>query len=322
MSGAAGTPAGIGPAGDVATDRSARIAIAIVAMGGQGGGVLSDWIVALAESNGWLAQNTSVPGVAQRTGATVYYIELFDASRAQGLAPVLALMPTSGDVDLVVAAELMEAGRAIQRGFVTPDRTTLIASSHRAYATVEKIVPGDGRADAAGVHEAARVAARRYLVDDMAALAERHGSVISASLFGAIAASGALPFPREAFEAAIRAGGVGVEASLAAFGAGFLAADRPPSAAGEEPGDAAGNRPGLPPPRDDDSLHARVRAGLPESVHALAALGVDRQREYLDEAYADEYLQRLVRVAGSQPTCRRKRPMRSWPRSRAGSPSG
>jgi len=44
------------------------LTIAILAMGGQGGGVLADWIVALAEEQGWMAQSTSVPGVAQRTG--------------------------------------------------------------------------------------------------------------------------------------------------------------------------------------------------------------------------------------------------------------
>ena len=108
-------------------------------MGGQGGGVLADWIVDMAEHAGWWAQTTSVPGVAQRTGATIYYLELLpeaDVERA-GRAPALALMPTPGDVDLVVAAELMEGGRAIQRGLVTPDRSVLITSSHRSYAVSE-----------------------------------------------------------------------------------------------------------------------------------------------------------------------------------------
>jgi indolepyruvate ferredoxin oxidoreductase, beta subunit len=50
------------------------LSIAILAMGGQGGGVLTDWIVSIAESNGWYAQSTSVPGVAQRTGATLYSV--------------------------------------------------------------------------------------------------------------------------------------------------------------------------------------------------------------------------------------------------------
>ncbi|MEZ5739483.1 MAG: indolepyruvate oxidoreductase subunit beta family protein [Burkholderiaceae bacterium] len=196
--------------------QSQRISVAIVAMGGQGGGVLSDWIVELARRNAWRVQATSVPGVAQRTGATIYYLELFRTHASEPARdPVLALMPLSGDVDLVVAAEWMEAGRAIQRGLVTPDRTTLVASTHRAYATAEKIVPGNGMADSGKVGDAAREAAARLLAFDMSQIAEQHGSVISASLFGAVAATGVLPFPLAEFEEAIRSGGVGVKASLA-----------------------------------------------------------------------------------------------------------
>ena len=61
---------------DAAQGRDKPLTIAVLAMGGQGGGVLTDWIVAVAEANGWHAQSTSVPGVAQRTGATLYYIEM------------------------------------------------------------------------------------------------------------------------------------------------------------------------------------------------------------------------------------------------------
>ena len=46
---------------------SRPLSIAIAALGGQGGGVLSDWLVAVAELHGWIVQATSVPGVAQRT---------------------------------------------------------------------------------------------------------------------------------------------------------------------------------------------------------------------------------------------------------------
>jgi indolepyruvate ferredoxin oxidoreductase beta subunit len=88
------------------------ITIAILAMGGEGGGVLADWIIDLAEHGGYLAQMTSVPGVAQRTGATIYYVELFPKAAARQQQPVLALMPVPGDVDIVLASELMEAGRA------------------------------------------------------------------------------------------------------------------------------------------------------------------------------------------------------------------
>ncbi|HUE11167.1 MAG TPA: hypothetical protein VMQ54_09530, partial [Steroidobacteraceae bacterium] len=57
--------------GTAATARAQRpLCIAIAALGGQGGGVLADWIVEVAERHGWLVQSTSVPGVAQRTGTT------------------------------------------------------------------------------------------------------------------------------------------------------------------------------------------------------------------------------------------------------------
>jgi len=55
------------------------------------------------------------------------------------------------------------------------------------------------------VTEAAGVAARRTVSFDMEALALKHGSVISATMFGALAGADVLPFPREAFEAVIAA---------------------------------------------------------------------------------------------------------------------
>ena len=107
-----------------------RITIAALALGGQGGGVLADWILAVGEANGFRAQGTSIAGVAQRTGSTVYYIELFPDDG--GPEPILSLNPVPGDIDIVIASELMEAGRAILRGFVSKDRTTIVSSTHRS----------------------------------------------------------------------------------------------------------------------------------------------------------------------------------------------
>jgi indolepyruvate ferredoxin oxidoreductase beta subunit len=268
-----------------------RISIAILAMGGQGGGVLADWIVAAAEAHGWAAQSTSVPGVAQRTGATIYYIET--APRKDGAEPVLALMPTPGDVDVVIAAELMEAGRSVLRGLVTPDRTTLIVSTHRALAIVEKQAPGDGVGDSAVVSVATEFAAKRLVAFDLEALAKSAGSVISAALLGAFAATADLPFPRKVFEEAIRAGDAGVEASLRAFAAAFDQARVKPvqpirnapekrfSAWPESSSDAEFNRVG-----------ARVR-DFPVAAQPMLAAGARKLVDYLDVAYAHEYLDRI-----------------------------
>ena len=187
------------------------IKLAIIAVGGQGGGVLTSWIEDLARAGGFTAQATSVAGVAQRTGATIYYIEMAPTGPRQ---PIFALMPAAGDVDIMITAEMMEAGRAIIRGFVTPDRTTLITSTHRALAVSEKTVPGDGIASSPEVVTAAEIAARRLIMADFEALAVGQGSVISASLFGALAGSGTLPFPVAAYEAAITAGGKGSQRPL------------------------------------------------------------------------------------------------------------
>jgi len=190
------------------------IKIAILAVGGQGGGVLTNWIAELAQRGGYRVQATSVAGVAQRTGATIYYIEMAPKAAREA---VFAQSPAPGDVDIMIAAELMEAGRAVLRGFVTPDRTTLIASNHRILAVSEKQVPGDGRVDAPIVEQEITAAALKTVCFDMESIAVDAGSVISSSLFGALAKSKTLPFPATMYEEVIQQSGRAVEPSLAAF---------------------------------------------------------------------------------------------------------
>ena len=178
------------------TTKTRPITMAILAMGGEGGGVLADWCVDMAEHSGFWAQTTSVPGVAQRTGTTVYYLEFFPKLAGHNDEPVLSTMAAPGEVDIVIASELMEAGRAVQRGFVTPTLTTFITSTHRVYSMQEKMALGDGRVDSDVLLDAARSAAKVLIPGDFAKVAEDSGSVISSALFGALAGSGALPFTR------------------------------------------------------------------------------------------------------------------------------
>ncbi|MQT12540.1 indolepyruvate oxidoreductase subunit beta family protein [Segnochrobactrum spirostomi] len=272
------------------------LSVAILAMGGQGGGVLADWIVAMAEAEGWVAQSTSVPGVAQRTGATIYYIEMLPAK--DGRMPVLSLMPTPGDVDVVLAAEFMEAGRSILRGLVTPERTTLITSSHRAFAVVEKEKPGDGAGDPAVVVDASDIAAKRVVAFDLQALAEANGSVISSAMFGALAGAAVLPFPRAAFEAAIKAGGKGVGPSLKAFSAAFAQVETKPRA--EVTKTPPKRFDDLPPTAGHPALDAlldRLRREVPDEARPLAFAGVKRLVDFQDPAYAGLYLDRLNGLA-------------------------
>ena len=272
------------------------IKIAILAMGGEGGGVLADWIVDLGEANGYLAQTTSVPGVAQRTGATIYYVELYPEAQAEadGAAPVLALMPLPGDVDVVLASELMEGGRAIQRGLVTRERTTLIASTHRVYSIAEKSALGDGRVDSSELLAHASQAAKRFIRFDMAEAADAAGSVISAVLFGALAGAGVLPFSRAQFEATIERGGVGVKSSLRAFADGFARAQGNMEATEGTVIEAAVPQPRHPAVR---ALVERVQQGFPVAAHHFLLEGVRRLIDYQDTDYAGLYLDRMTAVA-------------------------
>ncbi len=269
------------------TDRP--LSVAILAMGGQGGGVLTDWIVHTAEAAGWMAQSTSVPGVAQRTGATIYYIEMYKAE--PGKQPIFALMPTPGDVDIVIAAELMEAGRSILRGLVTPDRTTLIVSDHRALAVSEKESPGDGIANGDAVHVASKIAAKRTISFNMQALAEQNGSFISATLFGALAGSNALPFPIDTYREAIRAGGISVRTSLVAFDAALSYTMAPPKVP-VEPAIVSLPQVGQIP----RFLELRLQA-FPETAREMIEAGLGRLMDYQDQIYAKEYLDRLEEVS-------------------------
>lgn len=269
------------------------LTIVISAMGGQGGGVLSRWIVDVAEQCGYLAQATSVPGVAQRTGATIYYIELFPraAAEAAGKHPVLALMPIPGQVDLLIAAELVEAGRAVLRGLITADRTTVVASSHREYSIVEKSAPGDGIVDSGEILEALESAARRCVTFDMAHHATATNSVISSVLLGAVASAGQLPFERVDFEAAIQRSGIAVERSMAGFAAGFAAAASEPGEDATSPQPLA-ERP-APVSARGRALLERIDETFPEAARPLVIEGARRAADYQDLRYAEAYLDRL-----------------------------
>jgi indolepyruvate ferredoxin oxidoreductase beta subunit len=261
------------------------VAILVAALGGEGGGVLADWIVAAATALDFPVQSTSIPGVAQRTGATTYYIEIYPAKAADldGRRPVMTLTPAPGCVDVVVASELLEAARAMQNGYVT-GHTTLIASTHRVYTVAEKMQMGDGRLDDARIVEAARAMAKRAILFDMQAQAETAGTVASAVMFGALAGSGVLPLSWADCESVILAGGKSAQASLKGFALGHACAR------GEGDAGPADTR------RARASAVQRVRKVFPEPTHAIVEEGVARALDFQDERYASIYLDRLELV--------------------------
>lgn len=266
------------------------LTLLIAALGGEGGGVLSDWIVNAARAGDFPVQATSIPGVAQRTGATTYYIEIWPRTwdHLGSRTPIMALNPAIGEIDLMVASEFLECGRAIQAGYVTPDRTHLVTSNSRVHTTAEKMAMADGRFDLGKLMRAAETRSKSAIVFDMDQTAKDAGAHISAVMLGAIAGTGMLPVDNEAFRAGIRAEGKAVEANLRGFDAG-LAAVRGDAAPQER---AAAKR--ADPKVSVEPLLARVRAELPASVHDTAFHAVRRLTDYQDAKYAGLYLDRLT----------------------------
>ncbi|WP_062482875.1 indolepyruvate oxidoreductase subunit beta family protein, partial [Variovorax boronicumulans] len=277
----------------------------VCALGGEGGGVLTEWLVDAARHAGYAAQSTSIPGVAQRTGATTYYLEVFPVPMAQlgGRRPVFSLGPVPGALDAIVSSELLETTRQIGNGMSAPLRTLVISSSARVLTTAERMVPGDGRADAQRLLDVVKAFSREHHVLDMGGMAREAGTVVSAVMLGAIAGSGLFPFPREAYERAVRGGdeaapdklGKMAAASLRGFAAAFEAVRAPRAQAafvqGVLAGDDTRDAPPPPQPLPDD-----VARRFPPAVHDMLALGHARVRDYQDNAYAALYADRLARV--------------------------
>jgi indolepyruvate ferredoxin oxidoreductase beta subunit len=276
------------------------IKLLIAALGGEGGGVLASWLHAAGIASGHFVQGTSIPGVAQRTGATTYYLELVpdagERHRTPGGRPVLALNAAPGEVDLVVASELLESTRAIGAGFVTPDRTVLIASSARVFTVDEKAAMGDGRLDQERMLGMAERFSRRAVIADFAAIAGQQKSPLNAVLLGAIAATGVLPIPAEAFRVAIRAEGKAVDANVRGFEAGLKrGADPSPQVSAQISSVEAR---GLTPAPDARGLTPEL-AAFPAEAHAVLAEGIKRLTDYQDRAYAWRYLARVNRFIGT-----------------------
>lgn len=285
---------------------STPITLLVCALGGEGGGVLTDWLVEAARIAGYPAQATSIPGVAQRTGATTYYIEVFPQSQAAlgGRRPVFSLSPVPGMIDVLVSSELLETARQVSTGMCSAQRTCVITSSARTFTTTERMALGDGRVDEQRLAALVRQHSREHHLFDMSEMARTHGTVVSAVMLGALAASGRLPFGREACEQAVRGALTAGQqptgataASLHGFAAAFDAVHAPRQQAAAvaallDDGHSVAPRASA----QAATLPAVLAAQFPPVVHDMLELGHARVLEYHDEAYAQRYVHRLHEV--------------------------
>jgi indolepyruvate ferredoxin oxidoreductase beta subunit len=268
------------------------ISILLCALGGEGGGVLADWLVDVARHAGYPAQATSIPGVAQRTGATTYYLEIYPVphSQLQGRLPVLGLNPLPGRLDALVSSELLETARQIGNGLASNDRTLVISASSRALTTAEKMTMGDGRRPEGPLLDVIAAHSLRHHVMDMARLCQESGTLVSAVMLGAMAGSGLLPFSREHYEAVLAGPSKAAQASLRGFALAFdlVTRQREQAQYVEQV-----MKPAAPAQLASAVLPDDVAAQFPALLHPLMGLAHQRLVEYQGPAYARLYVQRL-----------------------------
>jgi indolepyruvate ferredoxin oxidoreductase, beta subunit len=256
---------------------SQPLRILLAALGGEGGGVLMNWVVAAARNAGHVVQATSVPGVAQRTGSTSYYIEIAPLGEKNA---VLGLVPMPCRVDVVVSSELVETARALAFGFVTSDRTTLISSTARFYSNTEKMALGDGRFNADDVTATANELAKTAHMHDLAKIATDNGTFVSATMFGALAGANVLPWDMAHSRSVL--GDIRSEAGFDAA----AAAVRGPSAPVEK--------------FPEQITPLKILEQLPNSLANVIAHGIDRCEDFQDAEYGQTFLTRtrsLVDIA-------------------------
>ncbi len=272
------------------------ISILICALGGEGGGVLTEWLVETAHYAGFPAQATSVPGVAQRTGATTYYLEIFSTpiSQLQDRHPIFGLNPLPGKLDVMISSELLETTRQLSNGMSSAQRTCVITANNRTLTTIEKMQMGDGRLSDAQMMAWVQTNSKTHHIVDFASMAKEAGTIISAVMLGSLGASGQLPFARAHYEKAIQGdnpnASASTQASLRGFDLGWKKIEHQRIQSQYVESILS------PAPVPTSTTPTVIAQHFPTSTHQFLSLGYERLIDYQNNAYAQLYVQRMQTV--------------------------
>lgn len=286
--------------------RSDLIKVLIPAVGGQGGGVLTEWLVQAFFIEGYDVQGISLPGLSQRGGSTVYYLEGFPASEAGGKQIIFAQFPVPGDVDIIIAQEFLELGRALELGYGS-DKTTIVTSTHRIYSTLEKMPIGSGIYSDENLRKIATAFSSGLIELDALRLSKENGMdelAVNAILLGALSASGAMPFDKASYIKAIEQVGVAVKTNVRAFEVGwnYVSSKKKPDTNKKpavvwesfirERADKFGES-------DREEYLARIsrlETVYPANLREILAESVYRLIDYQGTQYADRYLEHIKAI--------------------------
>ncbi|MEK6223825.1 MAG: indolepyruvate oxidoreductase subunit beta family protein [Thermodesulfobacteriales bacterium] len=278
--------------------KSDLIKVLIPAVGGQGGGVLTEWVVQAFFLEDFDAQGISLPGLSQRGGSTVYYLEAHPKPESEDKSIIFAQFPVPGEIDIILAQEFLELGRALELGYGS-DKTTIVTSTHRIYSTLEKMPIGSGIYSDENLRKLAAGFSSKFIEINALELSKANGMdelAVNAILLGALSASGAVPIDKRSFIRSIEMVGVAVNASLKAFEVGWEYAQMnydPNIALSSKWSSFIEERANKLEDKEKKDYMARVsniESEYPENLKEILAESVYRLIDYQDIDYAERYL--------------------------------
>ncbi len=279
--------------------KSDLIKIMVPAVGGQGGGVLTEWLVQAFFLENYDVQGISLPGLSQRGGSTVYYLEAHPRPESPDKQIIFAQFPVPGEVDVIISQEFLELGRALQLGYGS-DRTTIVTSTHRIYSTLEKMPIGSGIYSDENLRKIATAFSSKLIELNALQLAKDNGMddlAVNAILFGALAASGRLPLSKASFISSVEKVGVAVKTNLRGFDVGWSFVSSRKYAESEKKAvvwetfvKARADR--LEEYEREVYLGkvSRIETEFPSQLREIIAESLYRLIDYQDEGYADTYI--------------------------------
>jgi len=287
--------------------KSDLIKIMVPAVGGQGGGVLTEWLVQAFFLENYDVQGISLPGLSQRGGSTVYYLEAHPRPESPDKQIIFAQFPVPGEVDIIISQEFLELGRALQLGYGS-DRTTIVTSTHRIYSTLEKMPIGSGIYSDENLRKIATAFSSKLIELNALQLAKDNGMddlAVNAILFGALAASGRLPLSKASFISSVEKVGVAVKTNLRGFDVGWSFVSSKKYA---ESGKKAVVWETFVKTRADRLEEyerevylgkvSRIETEFPSQLREIIAESLYRLIDYQDEVYADTYIDDVKEIYG------------------------
>lgn len=187
--------------------------ILIPSVGGLGVGVFVEWLSAAAIFQGLQPNVLNLPGVSQRAGRTLSYLEI-----GNGTMP-FSPFPERGRIDLIISQEFLELIRILKEGYGGKN-CRVLGTTYRYYTTYEKLSLKRDVYTYDNLRNVIEDNSEDHIVVDIYKMGIP--DFTNAHLLGLLCASGYLPvIRRESYEKAIGTVGIDPERNLRDFASGY-----------------------------------------------------------------------------------------------------